>query len=97
MVFPRNPRVPKDKVRFVVDYRKLNAVTKKDSCPLPLMSDYLDHLQGSEYFTSMDCDTAFHQVPMCEEDREKSAFVTSHGLYDYNVLSFGLCNAPYSF
>jgi hypothetical protein len=88
----------KDKVRFVVDYRKLNAVTKKDSYPLPLISDYLDHLQGSEYFTSMDCDTAFHQVPMSEEDREKTAFVVPDGsLHEYNVLSFGLCNAPSTF
>jgi transposase InsO family protein len=85
----------KDKIRMCQDYRKLNAVTKKDSYPLPLIADYFDHLQGSTYFSSMDCDSAYHQVSMAREDIEKAAFVTPDGrLWEPKVLTFGLCNAP---
>ena len=88
----------KDKVRFCVDYRKLNAVTRKDCYPLPRIDDTLDHLSGAKYFSSMDCDMAFHQVGIAPEDKEKTAFNTPGlGLFQYNVMPFGLCNAPSTF
>jgi len=86
--------VQKDKVRFCVDYRKLNAATKRDTYPLPRIDDTLERLTGSSFFSSMDCDRAFHQVGVKKEDREKTAFITPFGLYEYLRMPFGMTNSP---
>lgn len=83
--------------RFCVDYRKLNAVTKKDNYPLPRIDDILDTLNNSVYFTTLDQAWGYWQIPLSETDREKTAFITYNGLYEFNVLPFGLCNAPATF
>jgi len=83
--------------RFCVDYQKLNAVTKKDSYPLPKIDDTLDRLKESRYFSCLDMDQAYYQVELAEEDKNKSFFVTSDGMYEFNVMPFGLCNAPATF
>ena len=83
--------------RFCVDYRKLNAVTKKDSYPLPNISQCLDALAGSVYFSCMDINTGYWQVGVAKEDREKTAFATSMGLYQFVKMPFGLVAAPSEF
>ena len=83
--------------RFCVDYRKLNAVTRKDSYPLPRIDDALDALSGSKYFTTLDLQSGYHQVAMDTDSIEKTAFISHAGLYEYNVMSFGLTNAPPTF
>ena len=84
--------------RLCVDYRKLNEKTIKDAYPIPRINDNLDALSGSHWFTSLDCDMAYHQVPLAEEDKEKTAFATPRGgLYQYVTMPFGLCNAPATF
>ena len=80
--------------RFCVDYRKLNAITCKDSYPLPRIDDVLDSLSGSKYFTTLDLQSGYHQVAMHSDSKDKTAFVTHAGVYAYDVMSFGLCNAP---
>ena len=80
--------------RFCVDYRKLNAVTRKDSYPLPRIDDILDSLSGSKYFTTLDLQSGYHQVAMSPDSKDKTAFATHAGIYAYDVMSFGLCNAP---
>ena len=80
--------------RFCVDDRKLNAVTRKDSYPLPRIDDVLDSLTGSKYFTTLDLQSGYHQVAMSPDSQDKTAFVTHAGVYSYDVMSFGLCNAP---
>ncbi|MEM7421890.1 MAG: reverse transcriptase family protein, partial [Pseudomonadota bacterium] len=85
------------KLRLCVDYRKLNAVTKKDVYVIPRIQDILDSLSGSKYFISLDLASGYWQIPLAENDREKTAFICEHGLYEFNVLPFGLCNAPSSF
>jgi len=84
-------------IRFCVDYRKLNAVTKRDNYPLPRIDDALDRLNGAKFFSSMDCDQAYYQVPVAPDDIEKTAFITPDGLFEFKYMPFGLCNAPATF
>ncbi|UYV67118.1 hypothetical protein LAZ67_4003958, partial [Cordylochernes scorpioides] len=85
------------KYRFCVDYRKLNEVTVKDVYPIPRIDDVMDSLQGSKYFSAIDLKSGYWQVEIEERDKEKTAFTTAHGLYEFNVMPFGLCNAPATF
>ncbi|UYV64718.1 hypothetical protein LAZ67_3001747 [Cordylochernes scorpioides] len=85
------------KYRFCVDYRKLNEVTVKDVYPIPRIDDVMDTLQGSKYFSAIDLKSGYWQVEIEERDKEKTAFTTAHGLYEFNVMPFGLCNAPATF
>ena len=80
--------------RFVVDFRRLNAVTHKDSYPLPRIDDALHALNGTKYFSSMDLMSGYWQVEMEPESREHTAFITYGGLYEFLVVLFGLTNAP---
>ncbi len=88
--------VPKKngKIRFCVDYRGLNKVTVKDSFPLPSIEDNLARLAHSRIYSALDGTGAYHVVPVREEDREKTAFSTPWGLYQFKKMAFGLCNAP---
>ena len=83
--------------RFCVDLRKVNAVTRKDSFPMPLVSDTLDALSGTKYFSTLDLKSGYWQIEMHPESREKTAFVTHNGLYEFNVMPFGLTNSGTSF
>ncbi|GET63041.1 enzymatic polyprotein, putative [Rhizophagus irregularis DAOM 181602=DAOM 197198] len=83
--------------RFCIDYRKLNNVTKSDEYPLPRIDELLEKFRKGSWFTSLDLAAGYHQVEMAEEDKEKTAFICSQGLYEYNVMPFGLKNAPGTF
>jgi hypothetical protein len=84
--------------RLCVDYRRLNADTIKDTYPIPRVADDLDSLARSTWFSSLDLNLAYHQIPMCEEDKEKTALATPRGgIHQYTVMPFGLCNAPATF
>ena len=83
--------------RLCVDYRQLNAVTRKGAYPLPSIDDSLDALAGSVYFSTLDLLSGYWQVPMDEDAQEKSAFVTRGGLWKWKVLPFGLTSAPATF
>ena len=84
-------------LRMCCDYRKLNDITVKDAHPIPPINQSIDALAGSKYFCSLDLISGYYQVPMHPESKAKSAFCTRNGLYEWNVMSFGLCNAPGTF
>ncbi|UYV72451.1 hypothetical protein LAZ67_9003197 [Cordylochernes scorpioides] len=84
-------------VRFCVDYRGLNKVTKKDVYPLPRVDDALDCLKGAKIYSTMDLKSGYWQISVDEADREKTAFITPDGLFEFKVMPFGLCNAPATF
>lgn len=84
-------------LRFCVDYRRLNKVTKKDVYPLPRIDDALDRLCSAKYFSSMDLKSGYWQIEVDERDREKTAFITPDGLYEFKAMPFGLCSAPATF
>ena len=83
--------------RFCVDYRRLNSVTKMDTFPLPRIDDSLDLLANTAYFTTLDLASGYWQVEMDSGSREKTTFCSHSGLYEFNVMPFGLCNAPATF
>ena len=83
--------------RFCVDYRKLNSVTKMDVYPLPRIDDMLDSLAEARVFSALDLASGFWQVEVDKASQEKTAFVTHHGLFEFEKMPFGLCNAPATF
>ncbi|GBC05725.1 hypothetical protein RclHR1_00640013 [Rhizophagus clarus] len=68
-----------------------------DAYPLPRIDELLERYQTAKWFTSMDLASGFHQVEMEETDKEKTAFICSESLYEFNVMPFGLRNAPGTF
>lgn len=85
------------KWRMVIDYRRLNERTVEDKYPIPNISDILDKLGRSQYYTTLDLASGYHQLEMSAEDIEKTAFSTENGHYEYTRMPFGLRNAPSTF
>ncbi|CAN2387863.1 Reverse transcriptase (RNA-dependent DNA polymerase), partial [Pristimantis euphronides] len=84
-------------IRFCVDYRKLNSCTIRDSYPLPRIEESLSALGKARYFSTLDLASGYWQVPMAEQDREKTAFILPMGLFEFDRMPFGLSNAPGTF
>ena len=85
----------KDKTtRMCIDFRKVNACSVPNCYPLPQIDDILASLGGAKYFSKMDLKSGYHQIPMSEESRPKTAFITHMGLFEYNRMPFGLAGAP---
>ena len=81
-------------IRFCVDYRKLNSITKKDAHPLPHIQDIFDTFTGATVFSTLDLKSGYWQVPMHPDSVEKTAFVCHRGLFNFRRMPFGCTNAP---
>ena len=84
-------------LRFCVDYRKLNAQSNVDPYPMPRVDELVDRLGSARYLTTLDLAKGYWQVPMAEDSREKTAFITPQGLFQFTVMPFGLQGAPATF
>jgi len=85
---------PDSTLRMCIDYRTVNAITVKDHYPLPHIEDLLNSMHGSCWFTKLDLAAGYHQIRIATADRQKTAFTTKFGFYEWRVLPFGLANAP---
>ncbi len=85
------------KLRPVQDYRKLNEMTIKNRYPLPLISELMDKLQGTKYFSKLDVQWGYNNVHIKTGNEWKAAFRTNRGLFEPTVMFFGLTNSPATF
>ncbi|KZS03741.1 Uncharacterized protein APZ42_033448 [Daphnia magna] len=83
--------------RFCVDYRLLNAISVKDVYPLPRIEETLSRMGNARIFCKIDLESGYWPVPLYEADKDKTAFVTPEGLYQFLVMPFGLASAPETF
>ncbi|CAF4083332.1 unnamed protein product [Rotaria magnacalcarata] len=88
----------KDKTMiFCIDYRRLNAITIKNTFPLPRIEEILDQLSDAAYYTKFDFKSGYFQVPLSKEDWAKTAFSTRDNHYQFTVLPQGISNEPATF
>jgi len=83
--------------RFCTDYRRVNAVSKKDAYPIPDIQDALDNLRAAKYFATCDLLSGYWQLGLTERAKERSAFCTRRSLFQFTRMLFGLSGAPGSF
>lgn len=85
------------KLRVCVDYKKLNAVTRKDYYPLPFIDEILEEVAGHEWYSFGDGYSGYNQLRIFSEHQHLTTFTTPWGTFAFRVMPFGLCNAPATF
>jgi len=88
---------PDGTLRLCIDYRGLNKLTIKNRYPLPLIGELLERISQATYFTSLDLRDGFHLLRVAQGEEWKTAFRCRYGLFEYQVMPFGLCNGPGTF
>lgn len=88
---------PDGSLRFCNDFRKLNEVSKFDAYPMPRVDELIERLGHARYFSTLDLTKGYWQVPLTDRAKEKTAFATPDGLFQYVCLPFGLHGAPATF
>jgi hypothetical protein len=85
---------PDGSTRFCVDYRRRNAITVRDSYPLPRMDECIYSLGDAKIFATLDCNFGYWQIPVRPEDREKTTFTSHEGLYRFLRMPFAYATRP---
>jgi transposase InsO family protein len=88
---------PDGSLRFCVDYRRLNEITRKDPYPIPLIDEILPRLLEAKVMTKIDIRQAFHRIRIDPESEHLTTFRTRYGSFHYKVMPFGLTNGPATF
>lgn len=88
---------PDGSIRFCNDFRKLNEVSKFDAYPMPRVDELVERLAKDRFFTILDLTKGYWQIPLTKCAREKTAFATPDGLFQYRIMPFGLHGAPATF
>ena len=96
IVVVKKPKSPGE-WRFCVDYRRVNDLTVKDAYPLPRIDETIDALGGAKFFSTLDLLSGYWQIEIEEPHKYITAFVCELGQFEWNRMSFGLCNAPSTF
>ena len=91
------PKKNTNELRPIIDYREVNAITKKGQYPIPIMRDLLDRIAGAKMFTKFDLKGAYNLIRMADGEEWKTSFKTPLGQYQYKVMPFGLTGAPGTF
>ena len=86
------PKPGTDKLRGVIDYRKVNNLTVKNRYPLPNIGESQDRLRGAKWFTKIDLRNAFYGIRIAKGEEQKTTFRTRYGLYEFQVMPIGLTN-----
>lgn len=84
-------------IRLCLDFRGLNSLTNRPIYPIPEAQELFDTLSGSHFFSTLDLSNGYYNVEIDEKDKEKTAFATKRGHFEFNRLPFGLCGAPATF
>ena len=93
--FPIHPVLKKNgRLRWVIDLRALNKITRADSYPIPNINELIDHLRGSCFFSAIDISAAFHCIPVRKIDQEKLSFSSGQRHFRFVRMPFGAINAP---
>jgi hypothetical protein len=96
-VIPKKEDASGGKWRLVVEFRKLNEKSVGDAYPLPDITEILDQLGQSKYFSCLDLVMSYHEIEVEENDRGKTAFSTKNGHWEYKRFPFGLKTTPATF
>jgi len=90
-------RKSSDDWRFCVNYKEINRITRDDAYPMPHIQEQLRVFNGSSYFSTIDLRSGYWQVEMDGASRQYTAFSSPIGLFEFNVMPFGLKNSPMTF
>ena len=88
---------PGEGLRFCIDYRRLNEISRKDSYPIPCIDETLRTIAAAKYISKVDVISAFHRIRVKDGDEWKTVFNTRFGLYEWLITPFGLTGTPATF
>ena len=83
--------------KFCIDFQRLNRITVFDAEPIPDHDEIFTKLSSDQYFSKIDLSKGYWQIPLQDSAKEKTAFITPDGLYQFRTMPFGLINAPATF
>ena len=88
---------PDNSIRICIDYRKVNNISLSDNYPIPRISEVFEKIGNAKYMSQFDLTKGYYQIPLSDDTKEKSAFVTPFGLYEFEVMPFGMKTSPATF